>query len=81
MIYRAGVTVTENCLTRFAEFYYSLIQYLFKNNWGRGMHICVGDLTIIGSDNGSLPGRRQAIIQTDARILLIGPREQTSVKF
>ena len=30
-------------------------------------------LTIIGSDNGLLPGRRQAIIWTNAGILLIGP--------
>ena len=42
-------------------------------HWGRVTHICVGKLTIIGSDNGLLPGRRQAIIWTDDRILLIGP--------
>ena len=35
-------------------------------------HICVGKLTIIGSDNGLAPGRRQAIIRTNARISLIG---------
>ena len=35
--------------------------------------ICVGKLTIIGSDNGLSPGRRQAIIWTIAGILLIGP--------
>ena len=29
------------------------------------MHICVGNLTIIGSDNGLAPGRRQAIIWTN----------------
>ena len=40
---------------------------------GRVRHICVGNLTIIGSDNGLLPGRRQAIIYTNAGILLIGP--------
>ena len=38
---------------------------------GRVMHICVGELTIIGSDNGLSPGRRQAIIWTNAGILLI----------
>ena len=37
------------------------------------IHICVGNLTIIGSDNGLLPGRRQAIIWTNAGILIIGP--------
>ena len=36
-------------------------------------HICVGKETIIGSDNGLSPGRRQAIIWTNAGILLIGP--------
>ena len=35
-------------------------------------HICVGQLTIIGSDNGLSPERRQAIIWTNAGILLIG---------
>ena len=42
-------------------------------HWGRVMHICVSKLTIIGSDNGLSPGRRQAIIWTSAWILLIGP--------
>ena len=35
-------------------------------------HIGISKLTIIGSDNGLLPGRRQAIIWTNAGILLIG---------
>ena len=34
-------------------------------------HICVSNLTIIGSDNGLSPGRRQAIIRTNDGILLI----------
>ena len=42
-------------------------------HWGRVTHICVGNLTIIGSDNGLSPGRRQAIIWTNAVILSIGP--------
>ena len=36
-------------------------------------HICVSKLTITGTDNGLPPGRRQAIIWTNAGILLIGP--------
>ena len=36
-------------------------------------HICVGNLSIIGSDNGLSPGRRQAIIWINAGMLLIGP--------
>ena len=31
-------------------------------HWGRVTHICVSKLTIIGSDNGLSPDRRQAII-------------------
>ena len=42
-------------------------------HWGRVRHICVGKLTIIGSDNGLSPGRRQAITWTNAGILLIEP--------
>ena len=42
-------------------------------HWGRVTHICVGKLTIIGSDNGLSPGRRQAIFWTNAGILLIRP--------
>ena len=38
-------------------------------------HICVSKLTIIGSDNGLPPGRRQAIIYTNAGLLLIRPLE------
>ena len=49
------------------------------NNYGplidyrRVTGICVGNLTIIGSDNGLSPGRRQASIWTNAELLLIGP--------
>ena len=35
-------------------------------------HVCVGEVTI-SSDNGLLPVRHQAIIYTNAGILLIGP--------
>ena len=42
-------------------------------HWGRVMHVCVSNLTIIVSDNGLSPGRCQAIIWTNARMLLIGP--------
>ena len=52
-----GVTPSTVCLTR----------------WGQVTHICVSDLTSIGSDNGLSPGRRQAIIRTKAGILLIRP--------
>ena len=48
-----------------------LISFLFR--WGRVTHICIVKLTIIVSDNGLSPERRQAIIWTNAGILLIGP--------
>ena len=52
-----------------------LIHYLNNNltHWGRVTHICISDLTSIGSGNGLSPGRRQAIIRTNAGILLIRP--------
>ena len=53
-----------------------LVHYLVTGNallshWGQVTHICVSNLTIIGSDHGLSPGRRQAIIWTNAGILLI----------
>ena len=41
-------------------------------HWGRATHICVSKLTIIASDNGLAPTRRQAIIWNNAWILSIG---------
>ena len=41
-------------------------------HWSQVTHICVGKLTTIDSDNGLSPGRRQAIIWTNAGLLLIG---------
>ena len=41
-------------------------------HWGQVTHICISKLTIIGSDNGLSPDRRQAIIWTNAGLLLIG---------
>ena len=46
---------------------------IVKCYWVRVMYICVGNLSIIGSDDGLSPDGRQAIIWTNARILLIGP--------
>ena len=40
---------------------------------GQVTHICTGKLTIIGSDNGLLPGQYQAIIWTNAGTFLIRP--------
>ena len=46
---------------------------LILTHWGRVMHICVRNLTLIGSDNGLSPGRRQVITWTNVGILFIGP--------
>ena len=40
-------------------------------HWRQDTYICVSKLTIIGSDNGLLPVQCQAIIWTNAGILLI----------
>ena len=50
---------------------YYLVLNMAKAHWGRVTHICVGKLTIICSDNGLSPGRRQAIVWTNAGILFI----------
>ena len=47
-------------------------QFHYLTHWGRVTHICVSKLTSVGSDNGLLPGRHQAIIWTNAGTLLIG---------
>ena len=49
--------------------------YIILTYWSWLMHICIGKLTIIGSDNGLSPGQHQAIMWTNAGILLIGPLE------
>ena len=72
-----GFTVYVTCsdrLQRYMNCDISTLNYLhFKlTHWGRVTHICVSELTINGSDNGLSPGRRQAIIWTNAGILLIG---------
>ena len=50
-----------------------LMSYIFGlTHWGQVMHIYIGKLTIIGSDNGLLPWWHHAIIWTSVGILLIG---------
>ena len=36
-------------------------------------YMCISKLSIIVSDNGLSPGRRQAVVWTNAGMLLIGP--------
>ena len=54
------------------KFYVSTKRLRLLTHWGRVTHICVSKLTIIGSDNGLAPERRQVNIWTNAGILLVG---------
>ena len=49
------------------------LEMTLLTHWGRVTHICVNKLSNIGSDNGLSPDRRQAVIWTNAVMLLIGP--------
>ena len=64
-VYKIGHFLGLNVLTSF-------IEAKWLTHWGRVTQIWVSKLAIIGSDNGLSPGRRQAIIWTNAGILLIG---------
>ena len=84
---RIGIAKTSEALMSMALFkrdetpllrHWSFVSFVLSHrcyltHWGRVTHICDGKLTIIDSDNGLLPGRPQAIIGTNAGILLIGP--------
>ena len=51
----------------------TVVVLILLTHSGRVTHKCVSKFTITGSDNGLLPARRQAIIWTNAGILLIRP--------
>ena len=53
--------------------YYATVTNSYLHAKLRVTYICVDKLTIIGSDNGLLPGMQEAIIWTIAKILLIRP--------
>ena len=65
-----GINLVSPDYLGFSTWWVKLVQ-LWLTHWGRVTHVCVSKLTIIGSDNGLSPGRRQAIIWTNAGILLI----------
>ena len=65
-IFKQAVTNQSGCEN--LSYFHALLTH-----WSRVTHICICKLTIIGSDNGLSPERRQAIIWTNAGILLIGP--------
>ena len=59
--------------THFNDAYMCHLASMSLTHWGRVTHICVTKIISIGSDNGLSPVRRQAIIWTNAGILLIWP--------
>ena len=61
-----------NHLTFRAPISHELVTCILTH-WCRVMHICIGNLTIIGLDNGLLPDQCHVITWTIAGILLIGP--------
>ena len=68
---RQSLVTTNNYISMSLVLKMSFFSWL--THWGWVMHICVSKLTIIGSDNGLSPGWHQAIIWTNAGILLFGP--------
>ena len=67
-------TVMLVCNMTAAGMWFQFLEiHVILTHWGRVPLICVSKHTNIGSDNGLSPGRRQAIIWTNAGILLIGP--------
>ena len=69
----AGIILLSNDSVILIRYCIGLERDKCLTHWGRVTHICVGKITIIGSDNGLSPERRQAMIWTNAGILLIGP--------
>ena len=84
LIYVSSIVPADDLVMHGARALASMILAIFNWNipetmqwclthWGRVTHICVGKITIIVSNNGLLTERRQAIIWTNAGILLIVP--------
>ena len=68
----------EVVMTKIVHYFKETNTHLYREiilltHWGWVTHIRANRLTIIGLSNGLWPGRRQAIIWTNAGILLIGP--------
>ena len=70
-IHMAVLGITEYELVTVPEFPRTVRYISPLTHWGRVTHKCVSKLTTIGSDNGFSPGRGQAIIKTNASMLLI----------
>ena len=69
---RGGITDTMSCVIGYncsPRHWY--LKWVALTHWGLVTHICISKLTTIDSDNGLSPSRCQAIIWTNAGILLI----------
>ena len=76
LVHKRDTMNYENTLCWLAERYFThmtckMALLIQVNHCGRVTHKCVSKLTIIVLDNGLSPGRRQAIIWTNAGILSI----------
>ena len=65
-------TSIYNYFRSFQQHMLHVCEWRELTHWGRVTHICVSKQTIIRSDNDLSSGRRQAIIWTNAWILIIG---------
>ena len=74
-IYLPSNVLSSTMFNALTVYFWNVPLYSAKalTHWGQVTHICVGNLSVIGSDNGLSPCRRQAIIWTNAGKLLIGP--------
>ena len=62
-------TTFKHCVCSILMYHYWYWRFSLLAHWGRVTHICVGNLTTIGSINGLSPCRHQAIILTNVGIL------------
>ena len=70
-LYRITRTIRDNVCWSVPYLTVNPHASLNYSHWGRVTHICVRKLTIVGPDNDLSPDRCQAIIWTNAWILLI----------
>ena len=72
LIHSVGDLLVLNLTYSISEIWITIQDFLLTH-WVWATHLCIGNLTIISSDNGLLPGWHLAIIWTNAGILVIGP--------
>ena len=68
----------QNILNTYVDVNFILVTWIYLlhivftlqplTHWGRVMYVCINKLTIIGPDNGLLPGWRQAIIPVNSNL-------------